>query len=284
MSSSKSDSEVKRFAAIVILRWMNPTNSSASPRPYVLWEANYKQLQDYKPNVAILPWGATEAHNYHLPHATDVIEATEIATRAAKLAFEREAKPIVLPAIPFGNDEQQLDQISTISITTRTAAAIMRDVVRSLARQGVDRLIILNAHGGNEFKPLIRDLQGEFSTLVVLVNFYQIAKYEPDPRAAHPGDHADEMETSLMLHLAPNLVQLDQAGDGRRVPFAIEGLNQPGVWTPRPWSQSHPDSGSGDPKFATAEKGRQHFEKITESIAQVIVNLSKAVKGQIPYL
>jgi creatinine amidohydrolase len=263
---------------------MNPTQSTGGPRPYVLWEANFKQLQDYKPNVAILPWGATEAHNYHLPHATDVIEATEIAVRSARLAFERESRPIVLPAVPFGNDEQQLDQISTISITTRTAAAILRDVVRSLARQGIDRLILLNAHGGNEFKPLIRDLQSEFKTLVVLVNFYQVATYESDPRAAHRGDHADEMETSLLLHLVPNLVQLDQAADGRRVPFAIEGLNQPGVWTPRPWSQSHPDSGSGDPKFATADKGRAHFEKITESIAQVIVNLSKAERGQIPYL
>src|SRR3954463_11335429 len=150
------------------------------PRPYILFEANFRQLQDYRPNVAILPWGATEAHNYHLPHATDVIEATAIAIAAAQLAYEREARPIVLPAVPFGNDEQQLDQAATISITTRTAAAILRDVVRSLSRQNLDRLIILNAHGGNEFKPLVRDLQGEFKTLIVLVNFFQIAKYETD--------------------------------------------------------------------------------------------------------
>src|SRR5690348_13922060 len=91
--------EVKANRANGILTRMNPTQSTG-PRPYVLWEANFKQLQDYKPNVAILPWGATEAHNYHLPHATDVIEATEIAVRSAKIAFEREAKPIVLPAVP----------------------------------------------------------------------------------------------------------------------------------------------------------------------------------------
>jgi creatinine amidohydrolase len=283
MSPCESDTEVKADRANGILTTMNPTQSTG-PRPYVLWEANFKQLQDDKPNVAILPWGATEAHNYHLPHATDVIEATEVAIRAAKLAHERKARPIVLPAVPFGNDEQQLDQIATISITTRTAAAILRDVVRSLSRQGIDRLIILNAHGGNEFKPLVRDVQSDLKSLVVLVNFYQIGKYEADPRAANPGDHADEMETSLMLHLAPNLVQLDQAGDGRRVPFAIEGLSQPGVWTPRPWAQSHPDTGSGDPKYATPEKGRQHFERVAETVAQVIVNLSNAEKGQLPYV
>ena len=90
------------------------------PRPYVLFEANYRQLLDDPPNVAILPWGATEAHNYHLPHGTDVIEATCLAEEAARLATEQGARPIVLPAIPFGNNEQQLDQVTTISLTTAT--------------------------------------------------------------------------------------------------------------------------------------------------------------------
>src|SRR5215212_9420422 len=111
---------------------MNDRNETAAPRPFVLAEANYRQLLDKKPNVAVLPWGATEAHNLHLPHGTDIIEATEVAVRAAAIAHERGAKPIVLPAIPFGNNEQQLDQVATISISTRTAAAILRDVVRSL--------------------------------------------------------------------------------------------------------------------------------------------------------
>src|SRR2546429_6662946 len=107
------------------------------PRHFILHEANYRQLRDYRPNLAVLPWGATEAHNYHLPHGTDIIEATEVATRAATIAHERGAKAIVLPTVPFGNNEQQLDQVATISITTRTAAAILRDVVRSLAKQGI---------------------------------------------------------------------------------------------------------------------------------------------------
>src|SRR3954471_12988916 len=185
MASPKNNrtAEVKANRANAILTRMNPTQSTG-PRPYVLWEANFKQLQNYKPNVAILPWGATEAHNYHLPHGTDVIEATTVAARSAEIAHERGAKPIVLPTIPFGNDEQQLDQVSTISITPRTAAAILRDVVRSLARQNIDRLIIINAHGGNEHKPLIRDISSELKSFIVLVNFWQIRKYQHDPRAA----------------------------------------------------------------------------------------------------
>jgi creatinine amidohydrolase len=252
-------------------------------RPYILHEATYRQLLEYKPNVAVLPWGATEAHNYHLPHSTDVIEATAFATRAAEIAQERGGRPIVLPTIPFGNDEQQLDQIATISITTPTAIAILRDVVRSLAKQKIDRLVILNAHGGNEFKPIVRDLQSEFGTLIVVVNFFQVKKYQHDERCKITGDHADEMETSLLLHLCPEWVDLKAAGKGERVPFAIEGLNQAGVWTPRPWSASHPDTGSGDPSFATAEKGKAYFEAVSAAVADVLVGMSFAKKGQLPY-
>src|SRR5207247_9724968 len=178
-------------------------------RPFVLYEATYRQLCEYRPNVAILPWGATEAHGYHLPHGTDVIEATTFAERSAQIAHERGGRPIVLPAIPFGNDEQQLDQVATVSITTRTAAAILRDVVRSMTRQAIDRIVILNAHGGNEFKPLIRDIQSEFKgSLIVLVNFFQMRRYEPDPRSKAQGDHADEMETSLLLQWCQQWVDL----------------------------------------------------------------------------
>src|SRR4051794_22702609 len=107
-------------------------------RRFVLHEANYQQLREHRPNVAVFPWGATEAHNYHLPHGTDVVEATELAERAAALADARGAKIIVLPTMPFGNNAQQLDQAATISLRTSTAAAILDDVCHSLARQGID--------------------------------------------------------------------------------------------------------------------------------------------------
>ncbi len=149
--------------------------------------------------------------------------------------------------------------------------------------QKIDRLLILNGHGGNEFKPLVRDLQSEFKSLIVVANFFQVAKYQHDPRCKNPGDHADEMETSLLLHLCPEWVKLNQAGKGDRIPFKIPGLNQPGIWTPRPWSASHPDTGSGDPSYATAEKGRQFFETISDAIANVLVGMSRAAKGELPY-
>ncbi|MDW8262414.1 MAG: creatininase family protein, partial [Phycisphaerales bacterium] len=205
-------------------------NQPPIARPFILKEATYRQLLAQRPNVAVLPWGAVEAHGHHLPHGTDIIEAEAIAYRAAELALQRGARPIVLPAVPFGNDEQQLNQVATISITTSTALALLRDIVRSLTRQSIDRLILLNGHGGNEFKPMVRDLQSEFAMLIVVLNFWQLCSYPCDPRAQSRGDHADEMETSLLLHLAPHLVRMAEAGSGDRVPFAIEALNRPGVW------------------------------------------------------
>jgi creatinine amidohydrolase len=254
------------------------------PRPYFLLEANHRQLTAAPPRIAVLPWGATEAHNWHLPYGTDVIEATCIAERAADLAHERGASVAVLPTIPFGNNEQQLDQACTISFTTGTAAAILDDVARSLVRQQIDRLVIVNAHGGNQLQPLVRDAQAKHNLLIVVANFYEMA---PDAKEAifeNPGDHADEMETSLLMHLRPDLVELAQAGPGERRPFAIKGLVQPGVWTPRPWSRCHPDTGSGDPSRATAEKGKRYFEAVTAALANLILDLDRAIKGQLPYV
>ena len=254
------------------------------PRPFVLMEANHRQLQEARPRVAVLPWGATEAHNLHMPYGTDVIEASELATQSAALAHERGAAVIVLPTVPFGNDQQQLDQVCTINLSTPTVHALLSDVVRSLHRQGIDRLVILNAHGGNQFQPLVRDIQADYEMLIVVANFYQMVPQLRDELFDEPGDHADESETSILLHLCPDLVEMDSAGTGERIPFAIEALKQPGVWTPRPWSHCHPDTGSGDPSQATAEKGRQYFEALTNAVADVLVDLEKAKKGELPYI
>lgn len=253
-------------------------------RPYLLHESTYSQLKSHAPKVAVLPWGATEAHNWHLPHGTDVIEASALAVRAAELADAAGAKVVVLPTIPFGNNEQQLDQVATISFRTTTALAILTDVARSLSLQGIDRLVVLNAHGGNEFKPLIRDVQKQFGMLIVLINFFQLRSEMLKEIFEQPGDHADEMETSLLLHLTPQWVRMEEAGEGKRVPFAIDGITQPGVWTPRPWSATHPDTGAGDPARASAEKGKRYFELVASEISRVLIGLSSARKGQLPYV
>ncbi len=252
-------------------------------RPELLCEASRPQLREYAPNVAVLPWGATEAHGSHLPYTTDNVQAEAFAARAAAIARERGARPVVLPVVPFGSNAQQLDQVATCHLSVSTVLGVLRDVVRSMTTQGIDRLLIVNSHGGNEFRPFVRDLQFEFKALIVVADFWRM---RPELRREVfdvPGDHADESEASLLLHLRPDLVRMADAGRGERLPFRIEGLSQPGVWTPRPWAAIHPDTGSGDPRMASADKGRRYFEGVSEAIAEVIVGLSRALPGDVPY-
>jgi creatinine amidohydrolase len=246
----------------------------SSPRAHVLLEANFRQLRDLPPTVALLPWGATEAHNFHLPHGTDVIEAEAVAERAAALAVARGCRPVVLPAIPFGNNAQQQDQAATIHFSTATSLAILRDVGASLGRQGITRLLVVNGHGGNEFKPLVRDLMLEIGVTILVVDFWKIRPEVLERIFTEPGDHAGELETSLLLHLRPEFVALAQAGPGKRLPFGTAAMKACGAWTPRPWSRVHPDTGSGDPRGATAAKGAEYFAVITAALADLVVEFA----------
>lgn len=256
-------------------------------RPYVLHEATYRQTMDLKPTLAVLPWGATEAHNYHLPHGTDTIEATQMAEAAGKLAHDKNAKCIILPTVPFGNNNTQLTQTATITMRTATQLAVLNDVAESLVKQGINRLVLLNFHGGNEFKALIRDVMLNWPIFIVQIHGYMLAsdlltKTLDDPRTGH----ADEFETSLMLHLVPDLVRpLAEAGDGSITPSSLPvTTNSPGVWAPRDWQALTKDTGDGNPKAATKEKGKILFDRMVERLAAILVELSEAKLGQFPFV
>jgi creatinine amidohydrolase len=256
-------------------------------RPHVALEANLAQLRALKPNVAILPWGATEAHNYHLPHGTDIIEADALAHASAARANERGARCIVLPCVPFGNNNMQLaGQVATITMRSETQQRVLFDVADSLVRQGIDCLVVLNFHGGNEFKPMIRDAMLALPIFIVQIHGYQVSPQARELLDEKSGDHADEFETSLMLHLAPDLVApLDQAGDGTRTPSKLPALTStPGVWSPRDWQALTTDTGVGNPRRATAEKGKQIFELLVHAVTRVLIELSQAKRGDFPFI
>ncbi len=92
-----------------------------------------------------------------------------------------------------------------------------------------------------------------------------------------PGDHADALETSAMLHIAPELVSpLSEAGNGAARQFRIKALRQPWAWAQREWSQVSADTGVGDPAEATAAKGRAFLEAATTNIGGFLVELAAA--------
>jgi creatinine amidohydrolase len=235
-------------------------------RPFVAGETNWKHVQTTPYDVLVLPWGATEAHNFHLPYGTDVYESLAIAEAAAEVAWNAGARVATLPAIPFGVNTGQLDIPLTINMNPSTQLAVLRDVVESLEMQGVPKLVILNGHGGNDFKPMLRELQGATEVFIALVNWWTCL--DTKPYFDQPGDHGGELETSLMMYLQPDLVHLRHAGDGRTNAFTVRALREGWAWTPREWRRATVDTGSGDPRSASAEKGARYFRAVTEHIGQ----------------
>ncbi len=152
-----------------------------------------------------MPWGATEPHNFHLPYFTDIIEATEIANESARKAWEKGVKVIVLPTIPLGVNTGHLDLNLTINITPLTQHAVLNDILNSLRNHNIKKFLIVNGHGGNEFKPLLRDLGLKFPDMFLSTCNWFLALDKRD-FFDYDGNHADEMETSLILFLAPELV------------------------------------------------------------------------------
>ncbi len=257
--------------------------SDHTARQYVAHEATYKQLLELKPNVAVLPWGATEGHNYHLPHGTDVVEANALGEAAVGRANEQGARCVLLPCVPFGNNNTQLTQVATVTMRTRTQLAVLHDVADSMVKQGIDRVVLLNFHGGNEFKPLIRDVMLDLPVFIVLIDAFKLEPTLRDETGLAPGSHADEFETSLMMHVAPQWVApLDGAGDGGTTPNALPALKQPGVWCPRDWAALTKDTGDGDPRAATAEKGKRILDALVDATTPVLVELSQASEGDYP--
>jgi creatinine amidohydrolase len=242
-------------------------------RPYVLAESTWKTVDATPYDVAILPWGATEAHNYHLPYATDNIQSEQIAIRAAALAWSRDAKVVVLPTVPFGVNTTQLDIKLCLNMNPSTQAAVLRDIVSSLEGQGIRKLLLLNGHGGNDFRQMIRELQPQTRVFLSAINWWSCVDVKQFIEEA--GDHAGEAETAAMMHLAPELVApLSEAGPGRARPSKLTGVREGWAWAPRRWTQVTADTGIGNPAKATAEKGEAYVNAAADRIAGFLVELA----------
>lgn len=250
-------------------------------RAYILSECNWKGIKEAQFDAAILPWGACEAHNYHLPYGTDIIEADSVAAEAARYAWEKGARPIVLPTIPFGVNTGQADIALDINMNPSTQAAILQDVISVLNRQGIYKLIILNSHGGNDFKAMIRELGLKFPAMFLCVcNWFQAM--DQKVFFEHKDDHAGEMETSMIMHLRPDLVlPLSEAGDGHAKKFKFSAIHEGWAWAERKWSRVTNDTGVGDPRMASAEKGEKFFIALIEKVGSFFYEICTTDKDDL---
>ena len=243
-------------------------------RQYILSETNWKTVKQSEFQVAILPWGATEAHNYHLPYGTDNVLADKIAAESARIAFERGGKVVVLPTIPFGVNTGQPDVPFDMNLNPGTQMMILKDLITVLDRQGIRKFVIMNTHGGNDFKQIIRELNLLFPRMFICqCNWFKIPgteKYFDDL-----GEHAGEVETSFMQYLTPELVlPLAEAGDGKAKIFSISALNEGWAWAERQWTKVTKDTGIGNPAMATAHKGETFYTIVTEKIGTFLYELA----------
>lgn len=242
---------------------------------YNLQETNWKEIKDRIYDVAVLPWGCTEAHNLHLPYGTDTLLAQDVALRSAALAEEAGARCIVLPAIPFGVNSGQMDVKLCMNLHPSTQKLILHDVIQVLLKDGIRKLVLLNAHGGNDFKPLVRELSVEFPDMILCsVDWWKAC--DGGLYFESPGDHAGELETSAVMAIRPELVRpLPEAGNGAESRMRIPGFREKWAWTPRRWIYTTRDTGVGDPKAATPEKGRRFLEDCIRKIAGFLTDFSK---------
>ncbi len=250
-------------------------------RPYILSEISWKTVKDESYEVAILPWGATEAHNYHLPYGTDIIEAEQIAAASAKIAWQQDAKVIVLPVIPFGVNTGQYDVKLDMNMNPSTQLMVLRDIIEVLDRHKIYKLIILNSHGGNDFKTMIRELGLKFPSMFLCqCNWFQ--SVDQKEFFEHKDDHAGEMETSVMMHFAPHLVSpLSETSDGAAKKFRFSAIRDGWAWAERKWTQVTKDTGVGDPRKATAEKGEEYVKAVVEKVSKFFIEVAKTSRDDL---
>jgi len=250
-------------------------------RPWKLAETNYGYTKRHRFEVAVLPLGATEPHNLHLPYGTDMFEGDIVGEKICEAAHARGAKVVLLPTVPYGTETNQMAFPLAMNLDPSTLFAVITDLVDSLARHGIKKIVLLNSHGGNDLKPLLRELYGKTPAQLFLCNWFRVLADVEREIFDDAGDHGGEMETSLIMAYYPHLVaqrpdgRID-ADDGATAVTRFEAVNRGWVSITRPWHLLTTNSGAGNPHPATAEKGRRMMDLLVERLSTFLVELSAA--------
>ena len=257
--------------------------------PWKLAETNYGVTRDEHYEVAVLPLGATEPHNLHLPYGIDTMQGDLVGCALCEAAWQRGAKVVLLPSIPYGTQTNQMKFPLAMNLNPSTLASVITDLVESLVRHGILKIVLLNSHGGNDLKWVLRELYGRTPAHLFLCNWYQVFQDVYGEVFEEQDDHAGEMETSLALAYWPDLVGRRPDGtlaadEGRMAQTRFEALNRGWVSITRPWHLLTTNAGAGNPHAAAPEKGRRVMEVLVDRLAPFLVELSAAkLDERFPY-
>ena len=230
--------------------------------------------RDYE--VAVLPTAAIEPHNRHLPQGQDFRHTTHVARESVRQAWDTCESVLCLPTIPYGVDCNLMDFPLAIHVSQGTLDKMVRDVIASLRAHGIRKIVILNGHGGNDFAPLIRQIQCDLDVYVFSCNWWTVGRDRWEEFFSAEDDHAGQFETSIALALYPELVELDVAGDGAARPFRFEALRKGWVRTSRRFARLNDHCAAGNPAGASAERGKAYLDLVCERISAFLVELAQA--------
>jgi len=240
--------------------------------------------RDEGTRLAIIPVGSVEQHGFHLPEGTD----TMVAIRLAEDAAQR-TNVVVTPPLWFGWSPHHLALPGTISIRPEILSEILFDIVSSLATQGFTRFVIVNGHRIANI-PWIQisaeKAQRELGVKVVIYDPAYMSKEIADRLGFGEVGHAEEIETSHMLHIMPNLVRMEKARDyippARKLYHVDPRIPKdtlcyvPGAAKHLEQIAEHSGGAHGKPTLATAEKGKQLHEHLLMRLIEVINELNQA--------
>jgi len=233
-----------------------------------LGDAKWPELKDLRDKVFVAPLGSLEQHAYHLPLWTDSSIVTAIADRVEQARADR----IVLAPTQWVGHSPHHRRLGCVSMDLRPYMELVESICRSLVRIGARRILLLNGHGGNDIpcKAALRELKSEFEgtrdLYIVYATYWNLAAQRMSQiRSSPPGGmgHACEMETSVMLAIAPESVAMKKAVDvtardpGGR---ALDMLQKEPYFLIEEFDEVSPSGGIGLPSHATEEKGRQFLE------------------------
>jgi creatinine amidohydrolase len=247
------------------------------PEPDTELELEYMTWTDVRDHLAegyqtvVFAVGATEQHGPHLPIATDAIQGWATAVGVARTL----GKALVAPTIRPGISPHHMDFPGTMTLRHETLANLIIDYCTSLASHGFRTVVVLSAHGGNHdtVRLACRDARSYVKEGTRIVPICDLPSYGTDPAAPKDprdvGYHAARGETSRMLHLAPDLVHMERARDWTD-PFT-SGVREVGSLLAQASTRHFaPDGTMGLPSSATAEVGRDIFERRVKNVAEQV--------------
>jgi creatinine amidohydrolase len=239
---------------------------------------------DHARVIALLPVAAIEQHGPHLPVAVDATINHGVLARAVEL-MPADLPVTILPALPIGKSDEHGAFPGTLSLSAETVIRLWSEVGDSVARAGIRKLVLFNSHGG---QPQILDvvaggLRARHGMLAVAVNYYRLLDAQGmfPPEELQHGIHAGAVETSIMLHLAPDLVRRDLAAKSpslsQEMMRDFRHLSPIGRAAPFAWQTQdlNPTGVCGDPTLADAEHGRRLVEQAAVKLVEILAEVDR---------